>query len=112
MQRRSRIAALKAGFVATVSDRALMIRGPSFGALYQVGMNPQRIARSRRYIISPQTLYECVGDVPNVVFPCATLCDVDTGRLAIYYGGADTVVALAFGYVEDLIDFAKADSLV
>jgi len=48
MQRRSRTAALKAGFVATVSDRALMISGPSFGALYQVGMNPQRIARSRR----------------------------------------------------------------
>ncbi len=70
------------------------------------------IARSRHYIISPQTLYECVGDTPNVVFPCAALCDADTGRLAIYYGGADTVVALAFGYVDELIDFAKRDSLV
>jgi len=70
------------------------------------------IARSRHYILSPQTAYECVGDVPNVVFPCAALCDADTGRLAIYYGGADTVVALAFGYVTDLIDFAKSDSLV
>jgi beta-1,4-mannooligosaccharide/beta-1,4-mannosyl-N-acetylglucosamine phosphorylase len=70
------------------------------------------IARTRPYIISPQTLYECVGDTPNVVFPCAALCDADTGRLAIYYGGADTVVALAFGYVEDLIDFAKSNSLV
>jgi beta-1,4-mannooligosaccharide/beta-1,4-mannosyl-N-acetylglucosamine phosphorylase len=70
------------------------------------------IARSRNYIISPQKIYECVGDVPNVVFPCAALCDADTGRLAIYYGGADTVVALAFGYVEELIDFAKSDSLV
>ncbi len=69
------------------------------------------IARSRRYFISPQTLYECVGDVPNVVFPCAALCDAPTGRLAIYYGGADTVVALAFGYVQDLIDFVKSDSL-
>lgn len=69
------------------------------------------IARSRRYFISPQTLYECVGDVPNVVFPCAALCDAPTGRLAIYYGGADTVVALAFGYVEDLIDFVKSDSV-
>lgn len=39
---------MKAGFAATVSDRALMISGPSFEALYQVGMNPHRIARSRR----------------------------------------------------------------
>ncbi len=70
------------------------------------------IARSRHYVISPQKIYECAGDVPNVVFPCAALCDADTGRLAIYYGGADTVVALAFGYVDELIDFAKRDSLV
>ncbi|MCU0521622.1 MAG: glycoside hydrolase family 130 protein [Anaerolineae bacterium] len=69
------------------------------------------IARSRRYVLAPRTLYENVGDVPNVVFPCAALCDTATGRLAIYYGGADTVVALAFGTVDGLIDFVKADSL-
>ncbi len=65
------------------------------------------IARSGPYIISPQTLYECVGDVPNVVFPCAALCDAATGRLAVYYGAADTVTALAFSYVDELIDFAR-----
>jgi beta-1,4-mannooligosaccharide/beta-1,4-mannosyl-N-acetylglucosamine phosphorylase len=70
------------------------------------------IARSRRYIMAPRTLYENVGDVPNVVFPCAALCDAETGRLALYYGGADTVVAVAFGYVDELIDYVKADSLV
>jgi len=69
------------------------------------------IARAQPYIISPQTLYECVGDVPNVVFPCAALCDADTGRLAIYYGAADTVTGLAFGYVDELVEFAKANSL-
>ncbi len=69
------------------------------------------IARGRPYIISPQTLYECVGDVPNVVFPCAAICDADTGRLAVYYGGADTVVALAFATVDDLIDFVKENPL-
>jgi len=69
------------------------------------------IARSAPYILSPQTTYECVGDVPNVVFPCATLCDGPTGRLAIYYGAADTVTALAFGYVHELVDFARDHSL-
>jgi beta-1,4-mannooligosaccharide/beta-1,4-mannosyl-N-acetylglucosamine phosphorylase len=67
------------------------------------------IVRGRRYLFSPKRDYECVGDVPNVVFPCAALCDAETGRLAIYYGGADTVVALAFGYVDEIIDFIKAD---
>ncbi|MGC9468524.1 MAG: glycoside hydrolase family 130 protein [Anaerolineae bacterium] len=69
------------------------------------------IARARRYFMSPQLPYENVGDVPNVVFPCAALCDADTGRLALYYGGADTVVALAFAYVDELVDYIKEDPL-
>jgi beta-1,4-mannooligosaccharide/beta-1,4-mannosyl-N-acetylglucosamine phosphorylase len=67
------------------------------------------IARGKHYIMAPKELYENVGDVPNVVFPCAALCDADTGRLALYYGGADTVVALAFAYVDELVDHAKND---
>jgi beta-1,4-mannooligosaccharide/beta-1,4-mannosyl-N-acetylglucosamine phosphorylase len=68
------------------------------------------IHRAEPYLMSPQTLYECVGDVPNVVFPCAALHDEATGRLAIYYGAADTVTGLAFGYVDDIIDFIKANA--
>ncbi len=66
--------------------------------------------RTNSYILSPQTAYECVGDVPNVAFPCATLADADTGRIAIYYGAADTVTALAFTTVDELVDFVKKDS--
>jgi beta-1,4-mannooligosaccharide/beta-1,4-mannosyl-N-acetylglucosamine phosphorylase len=68
------------------------------------------IARSRDYILSPQVVYEQVGDTPNVVFPCAALLDTPTGRLTIYYGGADTVVCLAHGYLSEVIDFVKARS--
>jgi beta-1,4-mannooligosaccharide/beta-1,4-mannosyl-N-acetylglucosamine phosphorylase len=68
------------------------------------------IARSKSYILSPQTDYECVGDVPNVAFPCAALTDAATGRIAIYYGAADTVTALAFTQVDELIDFIKKNS--
>ncbi|MBN1215638.1 MAG: glycoside hydrolase family 130 protein [Candidatus Lokiarchaeota archaeon] len=67
--------------------------------------------RTEPYLMSPQTLYECVGDTPNVVFPCSALVDSDTGRIAIYYGAADTVTALAYAKVEDLIDFIKKNSL-
>ena len=68
--------------------------------------------RTEPYILSPQMLYECVGDVPNVVFPCAALVDAQTGRLALYYGGADTVVCLAFTQVDELMDFVKHNSIV
>ncbi|MFZ1879629.1 MAG: glycoside hydrolase family 130 protein [Gaiellaceae bacterium] len=64
------------------------------------------IARAAPYVLAPEKQYECVGDVPNVVFPCAALCDAPTGRMAIYYGAADTVTGLAFAYVEDLVRFA------
>jgi len=66
--------------------------------------------RTAPYILSPQKLYECVGDVPNVVFPCAALFDAPTGRIAIYYGAADTVTGLAYTQVDELIEFVKANS--
>ena len=37
--------------------------------------------RTRNYILAPTELYERVGDVPNVVFPVATLLDEKTRRL-------------------------------
>ena len=68
--------------------------------------------RANCYLLNPRTDYECVGDVPNVVFPCAALTDAATGRIAIYYGGADTVVALAFTTVDEVIDFIKKNDLL
>lgn len=65
------------------------------------------LARSNDYILAPHELYECVGDVPNVVFPCAALHEPQTGKIALYYGAADTVTGMAFGYVNELIEFAK-----
>ncbi len=65
------------------------------------------IGRPRDYLLSPQVPYEQVGDVPNVVFPCAALVDQDADRVAIYYGAADTVVALAFGHLSELVRFAS-----
>jgi len=70
------------------------------------------IYRTAPYIMSPQTLYECVGDVPNVAFPCAALCDAPTGRITFYYGAADTVTGMAFCYADELIEFAKKNSCV
>lgn len=64
--------------------------------------------RSAYYILGPEELYELAGDVPNVTFPCATLCDAETGRIAIYYGCADTVTSLAFTTASELLAYMKA----
>ena len=70
------------------------------------------LRRGREYLISPQTAYECVGDVPNVTFPCANLVDADTGRIAIYYGCADTCTGLCFTTVDDVIEWLDSHSQV
>ncbi len=70
------------------------------------------IARSNYYLLSPQKLYECVGDTPNVCFPCAALTDAATGRIAIYYGCADTVTSLAFCQVDEVIAEIRKNNLV
>jgi beta-1,4-mannooligosaccharide/beta-1,4-mannosyl-N-acetylglucosamine phosphorylase len=61
------------------------------------------VARGRDYLLAPSAEYERVGDVPNVVFPCAALVDRDLDRLTIYYGGADTVVCLAHGHLSHVV---------
>jgi beta-1,4-mannooligosaccharide/beta-1,4-mannosyl-N-acetylglucosamine phosphorylase len=85
----------------------------SFGAALLDLDQPWKVRyRTRPYLLSPQTLYECVGDVPNVAFPCAALTDAPTGRIAIYYGCADTVTGIAFTQVDELIAYIKANSAV
>ena len=84
------------------------------GFVYRMGAalldldEPWRVKyRSKDYLLAPWELYECVGDVPNVVFPCAALTDSATGRIAIYYGCADTVTGIAFTTVDELLRFVK-----
>jgi beta-1,4-mannooligosaccharide/beta-1,4-mannosyl-N-acetylglucosamine phosphorylase len=84
------------------------------GYVYRVGCalldldEPWRVKmRSKHYILGPEEIYELAGDVPNVTFPCAALADAETGRIAIYYGCADTVTGLAFTTVDELFEHMK-----
>lgn len=84
----------------------------SFGAaLLDLDEPWKLIYRGEPYLLSPQKYYENVGDVPNVAFPCAALYDEPTGRIAIYYGGADTVTALAFCKLDEVLDFLKTNNM-
>lgn len=67
--------------------------------------------RSAYYVLGPQESYELTGDVPNVTFPCAALADPETGRIAIYYGCADTVTGLAFTTADILIKYMREHPL-
>ncbi|QUI22076.1 glycoside hydrolase family 130 protein [Vallitalea pronyensis] len=88
------------GFVYAMGVALLDIHDPSI-----------IIARSKPYLLTPEKDYECVGDVHNVIFPCAALSDAETGRIVVYYGGADTVVGCAFCKVDELIPWLFENNL-
>jgi beta-1,4-mannooligosaccharide/beta-1,4-mannosyl-N-acetylglucosamine phosphorylase len=81
----------------------------SFGAALLDLDEPWKVIhRSKNFLIAPWEQYECVGDVPNVTFPCAALTDAPSGRITIYYGCADTVTGLCFTTAQAVIDHLKA----
>ncbi|WP_461834585.1 glycoside hydrolase family 130 protein [Desulfothermus sp.] len=80
------------------------------GLIYRVGAmlldldEPHKIiGYTPYYIFGPNEIYERVGDVPNVVFPCGTILE-DDGELKIYYGAADTCIALATASIDELVE--------
>ncbi len=80
----------------------------SFGAVLLDLEQPWKVRyRLADYLLTPETPYETTGFVPNVTFPCACICDSATGRIAVYYGAADTYVCLAFCHAEELIELIK-----
>lgn len=68
--------------------------------------------RARRLLLTPEAPYETTGHVAGVVFPCAALVDESTGRIAIYYGAADTTSCLAYSTIDAILDWTMADSVV
>ena len=51
--------------------------------------------------------YERLGDVNGVVFPCGWIFDKPSGEIRLYYGGADTCLALATAQVSDLLGYLR-----
>lgn len=93
------------------------VSGTCNGFVYSMGAaildkdNPSKVLyRTRDYLLTPEKEYEKTGFVPNVAFPCATLQDPETGRIAIYYGAADTYVAVAYAQVDELVKYIKENS--
>lgn len=68
--------------------------------------------RCENFLLTPEEWYEERGFVGNVVFPCATLQDTDTGRIAIYYGAADSYVGLAFTKIDEIMEYIMENSVL
>jgi predicted GH43/DUF377 family glycosyl hydrolase len=82
------------------------VRQTPGGCIYRLGLalfdlqSPERcLKRCDEWIFGPQERYEKQGDVNNVVFPCGTTVASDGDTIRLYYGAADTSIALATGSI-------------
>jgi len=90
------------------------VRQTASGSLYRWGLalfdleTPEKcVLRSDPWIFGPRTDYEVVGDVGGAVFPCGYTIGDDGDSINIYYGGADSCVAIATGRISELLDWLK-----
>lgn len=66
--------------------------------------DPRKVlARPLGFILEPQEPWELKGEVPNVVFTGAN--PVVEGKVYVYYGAADRVIALATCSLDELLDW-------
>lgn len=90
------------------------VRQTSSGAIYRLGLalldleDPLKVLhRSDEWIFGPVAQYERDGDVDDVVFSCGWVVDEQTGSVKMYYGGADTCIALATTTICDLLEYIR-----
>lgn len=86
------------------------VRQTASGALYRLGAalftldKPEVCsARGESWIFGPEAEYERHGDVGNVAFPCGYTIGPDDDTINLYYGAADTSIALATGSKRSLL---------
>ena len=87
--------------------------------IYQAGAvlldadDPSRVlGRTHLNLLEPRTMYECVGQVPNVVFPSGMLVADRAGdaiaqpddAVEVFYGAADTCIGRAVTTIGALVD--------
>ncbi|MGH2574283.1 MAG: glycosidase, partial [Ignavibacteria bacterium] len=86
------------------------VRTTAAGALYRLGLalldldDPSKvIKRCDEWVFGPNKIYERIGDVPDVTFPCGVV--VRSDELIMYYGAADTTIAVATASVKEILNF-------
>jgi predicted GH43/DUF377 family glycosyl hydrolase len=72
-------------------------------ALFARDMPEQCLARGDAWVFGPEAPYEREGDVGYVAFPCGYTLGADGDAINLYYGAADTSVALATGSIRQIL---------
>ena len=74
-------------------------------ALFDLNEPEYCLKRSNEWVFGPEEPYEQHGDVDKVVFPCGYTLAPDGDTLRIYYGAADTSIAMATGSVQAMLEW-------
>ncbi len=61
------------------------------------------LARSEEWVLGPTERYELTGDGPGVVFPCGLVHHTATDQLRLYYGAANSCIAMATAPLADVL---------
>jgi predicted GH43/DUF377 family glycosyl hydrolase len=90
------------------------VRQNAAGSIYRLGLalfdlrTPERcLKRSDEWIFGPEKPYEQRGDVDHVVFPCGHTIAPDGDTIRLYYGAADTSIALATGSIRAILEWLE-----
>lgn len=90
------------------------VRVTASGSLYRVGLavldldEPWKtVRRCSEWVFGPQEDYERRGDVPGVTFPTGAIWSQESNQVRVYYGAADTAVALAVADMDELLEYLK-----
>jgi len=86
------------------------VRQTASGALYRLGLalldleHPDQVLRrGDMWVFGPEASYECLGDVGYVAFPGGYTVGEDGDTVNLYYGAADTSIALATGSIRQML---------
>ena len=93
------------------------VRQTASGSIYRLGLalfdldKPEIcLQRGDSWMFGPEAPYERSGDVNDVVFPCGQTLAADGDTIHLYYGAADSCVAMATGSVRALLSWLDANS--
>jgi predicted GH43/DUF377 family glycosyl hydrolase len=93
------------------------VRQTASGSIYRLGLalfdidRPEIcLQRGDSWMFGPEAGYERTGDVRDVVFPCGQTIGPDGDTIHLYYGAADSCMALATGSIRALLSWLNTHS--
>ena len=93
------------------------VRQTASGSIYRLGLalfdleKPETcLQRGDSWVFGPEASYERSGDVKDVVFPCGQTIGADGDSINLYYGAADSCIALATASKRCLLAWLDANS--